>query len=148
LTPREGGGTKILANNNNILSSMAPNTNRFELSVFNFIWEEIKAISENPLKSCDYAPYIMHMIERVIGRTFGYDKQHHPLRIKNDLRAPMEDRRAATPRGSSPLRVARGRGQQGDKPLSPIQKMFNLLFGICKSQLNKKGVQEGKTSSQ
>jgi hypothetical protein len=97
LTPREGDGTKILANNNNILSSMAPNTNRFELSVFDFIWEEIKAISENPLKSCDYAPYIMHMIERVIGRTFGYDKQHHPLRIKNDLRAPMEDRRAAAP---------------------------------------------------
>jgi hypothetical protein len=75
----------------------------------------------------------MHMIERVTGRTFGYDKEHHQLRIKNDLRAPVEERRAAAPR-SSPPRAARGRGQQGDKPPSPIQKFFSLLFRMCKSQ--------------
>jgi hypothetical protein len=77
--------------------------------LFDFIWEEIKAISESPLKSCGYAPYIVHMIERVIGWTFGYDKEHHPLRIKNDLRALVEERRAAAPR-SSPPRATRGRG--------------------------------------
>jgi hypothetical protein len=87
--------------------------------VFDFIWEETKAISESPLKSCGYVPYIMHLIERVIGRTFGYDKELHPLRIKNELRVPVEERRATTPH-SSPPRAARGRGQQGDKPPSPI----------------------------
>jgi hypothetical protein len=97
LTPRKGDGTKILAYNKNIVAAIAPNDNGFEFSVFGFIWEEIKAISENPLKSCGYAPFIMHMIERVLGRTFGYDKDHHPLRIKNDLRATMEDRRAMAP---------------------------------------------------
>jgi hypothetical protein len=56
------------------------------------------------------------------------------LRIKNDLRAPVEERRAAAPQRSSPPRVARGRGQQGDKSTSPIRKIFNLLFGLCKSQ--------------
>jgi hypothetical protein len=30
---------------------------------FDFVWEEIKVISENPLKSGGYAPYLMHMIE-------------------------------------------------------------------------------------
>jgi hypothetical protein len=97
LTPGEGDGTKILTYIKNILATMAPNTNEIEFSVFHFIWEEIKAILENPLKSCGYAPYIMHMIERVIGCTSGYDKDHHPLRIKNDLRAPMEDRRTVAP---------------------------------------------------
>jgi hypothetical protein len=97
LTPREGDGTKIPAYNKNILAAMAPNTNEIEFSVFDFIWEKIKAISKNPLKSCGYAPYIMHMIERVTGHTFSYDKDHHPLRIKNDLRTPMEDRRTAAP---------------------------------------------------
>jgi hypothetical protein len=63
LTPREGDGTKIMAYNKNILAAMAPNTNGLMFSVFDFIWEEIKAISENPLKRCWYAPYIMHMIE-------------------------------------------------------------------------------------
>jgi hypothetical protein len=45
----------------------------------------------------------------------------------------VEDTRAATPH-SSPPRAARGRGQQRDKPSSPIWKIFSLLFGICKSQ--------------
>jgi hypothetical protein len=56
LTPREGDENKILPYNKNILAVMAPNTNELEFSMFNFIWEEIKAISENPLKSCGYAP--------------------------------------------------------------------------------------------
>jgi hypothetical protein len=73
------------------------------------------------------------MIERVTGRTFRYDKEHHPLRIKNDLRAPMEERRVAA-HCSSPPRVARGRCQQRDKPPSPIQKKFSLLFEMFKSQ--------------
>jgi hypothetical protein len=81
-----------------------------------------------------YAPNIMHMIERVTAHTFGCDKEHHPLRVKNDIRVPMEDRRVAAPRVSSPPSAARGRGQHGDKPPSPIQKFFSLLFGICKSQ--------------
>jgi hypothetical protein len=132
-TPREGDGTKILAYNRNILAAMAPNANGFEFSVFNFIWEEIKAISENSLKSCGYAPYLMHMIERVTARIFFCEKEHKPLWIKNNLRAPVEDSRAAAPH-SSPPRTARGRGQPRDKPPSPIQKIFSLLFGICMSQ--------------
>jgi hypothetical protein len=75
----------------------------------------------------------MHIIERVIARTFFYEKEHHPLRIKNDLRALVEDSRAAAPH-SLPPRAARGRGQPRDKPPSPIQKIFSLLFGMCKSQ--------------
>jgi hypothetical protein len=55
------------------------------------------------------------------------------LRIKNDLRAPVEESRAASPH-SSPPRAARGRGQPRDKPPSPIQKIFSLLFEMCKSQ--------------
>jgi hypothetical protein len=44
VTPREGDETKILTYNKNILAAMAPNANRFEFSIFDFIWEEIKAI--------------------------------------------------------------------------------------------------------
>jgi hypothetical protein len=110
MTLREGDGTKILTYNKNILAVMAPNANGFAFSVFYFIWEEIKTMSENSLKSCGYGPYLMHMIERVIARTFFCEKEHHPLQIKNDLRDPMMERRAASPR-SSPPRATRGRGQ-------------------------------------
>jgi hypothetical protein len=133
VTLREGDVTKISTYNKNILATMTPNANGFEFSIFDFIWEEIKAISENPLKSCGYAPYLMSMIERVTTRTFFYEKEHHPLRIKNDLRAPVEESRAVASH-SSPPRTARGRGQPRDKPSSLIQKIFSLLFGMCKSQ--------------
>jgi hypothetical protein len=73
------------------------------------------------------------MIERVIARTFFCEKEHHPLRIKNDLRAPVEESRIAAPH-SSPPRAARGRGQPRDKPPSPIRNFFSLLLGMCKSQ--------------
>jgi hypothetical protein len=111
---------------------MAPIANGFEFSVFDFIWKEIKAISENPLKSYRYAHYLMHMIEGVTSRTFFCEKERHPLQIKNDLRALAEDSRAATPH-SSPPRAARGWGQPRDKSSSPIQKNFRLL-GMRKSQ--------------
>ena len=135
LTPREGDGAKIPAYNKNILAAMASNANGFEFSVFDFIWEEIKAISENPLKSCGYAPYIMHMIERVTAKTCYCEKKHHPLRIKNDLKAPVEGRRAAAGQpGSPPPRADRRSRQQRNKPPSPIRKMLGLIFGMCKSQ--------------
>jgi hypothetical protein len=46
---------------------------------FDFIWEEIKAISKNPLKSCRYAPYLMHMIERVTALDIPLRKGAPPL---------------------------------------------------------------------
>jgi hypothetical protein len=109
VTPRKGDGTKIPAYNKNILAVMAPNANGFEFFIFYFIWEEIKTISKNPPKSYGYAPYLMHMIERVIARTFFCEKDNHPLQIKNDLRAPVEESRVVAPH-SSPPTTARGRG--------------------------------------
>jgi hypothetical protein len=89
-------------------------------SLFDFIWEEIEAISENPLRSCGYVSYIMHMIERVTGHTFEYDKEHQSLRIKNDLKAPVEERRAAAPRVSSPHITAELLEEESSKETSSI----------------------------
>jgi hypothetical protein len=119
MTPKKEDGSKILAYKRNILSVMTPNANEFEFSIFNFIWEEIKVVLENSLQSCGYALYLMYMIDRVTARTFFCKKEHHHLRIKNDLRASVEDSRVAAPH-SSPPRAARGRGQPRDKPSSPI----------------------------
>jgi hypothetical protein len=132
MAPREGDSCKIPGNNKNILATMVPNWHDF--SVFDFIWEEIKAVSNSPLKSCSYAPFIMHMIERVIAHTIGHDKEHQCLRIKNDLRAPIEEMTTETPQASPPSRAARGRGKQGEKPPSPLRNNFSLSFRMCKSE--------------
>jgi hypothetical protein len=131
MTPREGDGTKILAYNKNILAAMAPNANGFEFSIFDFIWEEIKAISENPLKSYGYAPYLMHMIERVTARTFFCEKEHHPLRIKNDLRAPVEESRSAA-HILHILGLLEGEGSQ-ETSLCPLFRKFSACCLGCAS---------------
>jgi hypothetical protein len=55
---------KIPSYNRNLLVAMSPHPHGFDFCMFDFIWEEIKVISESPLKSCLYAAYILHMIER------------------------------------------------------------------------------------
>ena len=42
-------------------------------------------MGESPLKGYGFAPYIMFMIEKVIGHTFEYDKKHKVLKIVDDL---------------------------------------------------------------
>ena len=54
-----------------------------DFSVGDIIWEEFKHISETPLKTCGYAPYIMRMILKVTMRNFGMDVKHELLRIKH-----------------------------------------------------------------
>jgi len=48
--------------------------------VGDFIWQEIKNISEIPQKICGYSPYIMYMIKKVTGTRFTNDVKHKPLR--------------------------------------------------------------------
>jgi hypothetical protein len=150
MTPREGDISNTPSYNQNLLVAMAPRPHRFDFSVFDFIWEKIKAISESPLKSCGYAPYIMHMIERVMTHTFRRDKEHHPLHIKNDLKAPIEGRRVE----ASPPSAARRSGQQGYKPRLLFKKNLASSLGYAspntlpRSRLNMRGMQEGKTPSQ
>jgi hypothetical protein len=109
MTPREEDSFNIPSYNWNLIVDMAPRPHRFDFCVFDFIWEEIKAISKSPLKNCGYAPYIIHMIERVTAHTFGCDKEHHEILHHLEL-------------------------LEGDKSPSPIGKIFRLLFGICRSQ--------------
>jgi hypothetical protein len=62
MTPRKRDSSNIPSYNQNLLVAMTRQPHGFDFCVFYFIWEEIKAISESPLKSCGYASYLMHMI--------------------------------------------------------------------------------------
>jgi hypothetical protein len=52
-----------------------------EFSVGDFIWQEIKHISEYPKKICSYSPYIMYMIEKVAKAEFPKNVTHKPLKL-------------------------------------------------------------------
>jgi hypothetical protein len=61
LAPREGDAHNILAFGRNLLLALCPSEPEF--SVFDYIWEEIKSISESPQKYCGYGAYLMFMID-------------------------------------------------------------------------------------
>ena len=42
-------------------------------------------MGERPVKGCGFGPYIMYMIEQVIGHQFEYDRPHKVLKIVADL---------------------------------------------------------------
>jgi hypothetical protein len=62
LTPRGGNPADISNFAKDLLVHMRPPGLPF--SVSDFIWEEIKSISEGPQRLCGYAPYIMLILSR------------------------------------------------------------------------------------
>ena len=59
------------------MAALRPGAPQF--SVGDFIWQEIKLLSENPQKNCSYSPYIMYMIWKVKGTKSPNDVKHKPL---------------------------------------------------------------------
>jgi hypothetical protein len=80
----------------NLMIALRPGADPF--SVRDYIWQEIKYLSEDPKKICNYSPYIMYMIERVTRFEFPKDVTHMPLRpnpVKNPI-VPSPEREPET----------------------------------------------------
>jgi hypothetical protein len=150
LAPREGDQSNVSNYGRDLLKHMSHSEPEF--SVVDYIWEEIHTISGSPQKSCEYAPYLMHVIEAITNYTFEYDHEHKPFHLKNDVVGPsLADlaREQANIGGQEvseqptavvvPSRVARpshgrgrGRGQQQvQNPPSLLRKLFNFWCGSC-----------------
>ena len=73
------------------MAALRPGAPQF--SVGDFIWQEIKNLSENPQKICSYSPYIMYMIKKVTGTRFPNDVKHKPLRppVSKNPRMPSPE---------------------------------------------------------
>jgi hypothetical protein len=76
IAPREGDATRVTSFARNLLQAMDPSAPPF--SVIDYIWEEMKEISNSPQKCCGYAPYLMHVIEQVIEFQTDYDFVNKP----------------------------------------------------------------------
>lgn len=88
LTPRDGNTSDITLFQRNLMAAMRPGAPQF--SVGDFIWQEIKSVSETPQKICSFSPYIMYMIRKVTNIRFPTDTEHKPLKPKASfvLRVP------------------------------------------------------------
>jgi hypothetical protein len=85
-TPRDGNPSDISRFMKNLMIALRLGASPF--SVGDYIRQEIKYLSEDPKKICNYNPYIMYMIERVSRVEFPKDVTHKPLRpnpVKNPI---------------------------------------------------------------
>jgi hypothetical protein len=76
--PRDGDPTNISQFAKDLLANMRDGSP--PLSVMDFVWEEIKVISLNSQKNFGFTPYLMFIIEDVIGRNFLKEGKHMPFR--------------------------------------------------------------------
>jgi hypothetical protein len=67
LSPREGDSSRVPQYERNILHAISEEE-RF--NVFDFIFQEIWSVVVSNNRSCDYAPYIIKVIEKVSKKTF------------------------------------------------------------------------------
>jgi hypothetical protein len=115
LTPRDGNASDITLYQRNFMADMKPGEDDF--CVGDFLWQEIKAASENPQKICSYSPYIMYIIRKVTDINYPSDTDHDPLRPK--VKAP----RVPSPRDDDDEIMA-----EGDPQAAPQQ--FEQVAGI------------------
>jgi hypothetical protein len=117
----------ILAYERNLLDALMKPI-RFDF--FEYIVGEILNITTNPLRSCEFAPYIQYMIEVVTHEKFYKDVAHEPLRpiMPKDPRAPRASSSAPT---ATPSRTTHSGGASSTSSSNTgILKMFRGIFAM------------------
>ena len=105
ITPRDGNPSDVSKYMKNLMIALRPGAPPF--SVGDFIWQEIKNLSEDPKKICSYSPYIMFMIEKASKMDFPKNVKHKPLRPN-----PIKDPRVQSPEQDQEIREEEGTQQQ------------------------------------
>jgi hypothetical protein len=126
LAPMIGYSEVIPAYERNLLDALMKPM-RFD--VFEYIMDEIWNIAINPLRSCDFAPYIQYMIEMVTKEKFYKDSRHDPLRpaIPKDPRTS----RASASASKAPCTTHGGSASSTSSTNNDFLKMFRGIFVMC-----------------
>jgi hypothetical protein len=109
-----------------------------EFSVRDFIWQEIKHLSEDPKKICSYSPYIMYMIEKIAKTEFPKNVTHKPLKLN-----PSKNPRFPSPRVEHAPGHEKEIFEEGaarpDLPQAGAQTVTGLTGGVAGSQTDLAG---------
>ena len=65
LYPKRGDSTFLCYDSHKVLQRFGDDFDKFSISCY--IWNKIHDTSEDPVRHLPYAPYIMHVIEQVLG---------------------------------------------------------------------------------
>jgi hypothetical protein len=80
INPKDGAASDFNGYVTNVLAHFGPGGDKF--NVPQFIWHELRLAMEDGRRGLPYAPYLMFMIERVIGLRFLKDGMHNVFKIE------------------------------------------------------------------
>jgi hypothetical protein len=129
LTPRGRNPADISNSAKDLLAHMRPPGLPF--SVSDFVWEEIKTITASPQRLCGYAPYILHIIEKVSNRKFLKNTKHEPFKV------PVPKRMRTPSLGRYDEVMEEGEGQQ--------QEQYQSTTATGQDQTGLTGLETGLT---
>lgn len=81
IDPKFGDSIHIRLNAPKLWVRFGANGGRF--SVSDFMWNKIEDAAVDPNKYLPYAPYLMHIIEQVVGQGFSHECKHASVRAKH-----------------------------------------------------------------
>ena len=79
--PKRGDSTFLHDDSQKVLQRFSDDVDKFSIS--RYIWYKIHDATEDPVRHYLYAPYLMHVIEQVLGIRFPTDSNHKLLKITN-----------------------------------------------------------------
>jgi hypothetical protein len=100
--------------------------------VFEYIVDKIWNITTNPLRSCEFAPYIQYMIVVVAHEKFYKDLRHDPLHPAVPM-DPRTHRASSSTPATAPSHTTHGGGASSTSSSNTgILKMFRGIFAMCR----------------
>jgi hypothetical protein len=127
LNPKDGAASDINGYMRNVLACFAPGGDKF--NVPRFIWHELRLATEDGRKGLPYAPYLMFLIERVIGLGFPKDGMHIVYKIEKTQPTVASQATRGPYAHEDVLESSRSRSQNGDK--MKCGKWLKEIFGKC-----------------
>jgi hypothetical protein len=81
LDPKIGDSIHLMLDAPKVLCCFGTGGDRF--SITDFMWRKIEQAANDPHKSVPYAPYLMYIIEQVVGRSFHHNTVHKSYSVRH-----------------------------------------------------------------
>jgi hypothetical protein len=138
LDPKIGDSIHIMLDAPKVLCCFAAGGDHF--SITDFMWHKIEQAANNPHKSLPYAPFLMYIVDQVVGHSFHHNAVHKSYSVRH--LAPKGIGGGSTPsptHGPATHTSSRGayRGDAATAPTRSSSERHRCCGGVIKYALGK-----------
>jgi hypothetical protein len=128
LDPKIGDSIHIMLDAPKVLCCFGAGGDRF--SITDFMWRKIEQAANDPHKSLPYAPFLMYIIEQVVGRSFHHNAVHKSYSVRHLGLKGIGGTSAPSPTRGLTTRAFSGGAYHGGAPpllLTPPRSVIDVV---------------------